>query len=75
VNSYTKREAGVGKKVLSYEIYEGELSNEEYQGWGRLIDYDGNYFIGKFSYGLKDRGIKYNADGSEVIDKTFNFFE
>jgi hypothetical protein len=28
VNSHTKKEEGVGQKVISYEIYEGELSNE-----------------------------------------------
>ena len=48
MNSFSKKEEGVGKKVLSYEIYEGEFKNEEYEGWGRLIDWNGNYFIGKF---------------------------
>ena len=56
-------------------MYEGELLNEEYNGWGRLIDHNGSYFIGKFSNGFKREGYKYNADGSEVIDKTFNFFD
>ena len=60
---------------MIYEIYEGELRNGEYEGWGRLIDYNGSYLIGRFRHGFKREVIKYNADGSEVIDKIFNFFE
>jgi len=41
---------------MSYEIYEGELCNERREGWGRLIDYNGNYFIGKFRGGFKGEG-------------------
>jgi hypothetical protein len=32
------------------------LKNGDYDGWGRLIDFRGKYFIGKFSGGIKKEG-------------------
>jgi hypothetical protein len=40
----------------SFELYEGELKDGEYDGWGRLISHTGKYFIGKFSRGSKKDG-------------------
>ena len=42
--------------IKSYELYEGELKDGEYDGWGRMIDYNGKYYIGTFRRGLKLEG-------------------
>ena len=61
--------------VKSYEIYEGQLKNGEYDGWGRVIDYNGKYFIGKFSGGFKKEGLSFYKDGSLDADKIYKFYK
>ena len=36
-------------------------------GWGRVINRDGSYFIGKFRFSPTNDGKKYDKDGKIVI--------
>ena len=43
---------GVGKEI-NHSIYEGQLRNNVYHGYGRFIYSNGNYYVGQWVNGKK----------------------
>jgi hypothetical protein len=44
-------------------------------GWGRVINRDGSYFIGKFRFSPTNEGKKYDKDGKQIYEKIYTVFD
>ena len=53
-------------------LYEGDFVNDKFEGNGKEIYDNGNYYIGQFLNGYKNgKGIEYNKDGSILYKGDF----
>ena len=57
---------------LNYGIYEGQFENDNFNGFGRYISYDGEYYIGWFLGGAKHGFGKYVYDDGKKREGTWN---
>ena len=49
--------------------YDGEFVNDKFEGKGKYIWEDGNYYIGQFKNGLSHgKGIEYYSNGNIMYD-------
>ena len=58
------------RKILEYiDFYKHKYSVEKYEGFGKLIDEDGYYYIGQFKDDLRNgKGTLYNKNGNIIYE-------